>query len=228
MFKRPRLGDENVSVTAVHPRPVVGIVDYGMGNLRSVANAFSTLDCTVHVVAVPAELDSSTHIVLPGVGAFGDGMAALRARGWVDVLSHMVHEEATPLLGICLGMQLLASVGSENGTHAGLGWVPGAVDRLPGEGVRVPHVGWNDVDITRPCRLFQELGERPAFYFVHSFAMRPEADDVVTGTCDHGRAFVATLHDRNVHGVQFHPEKSHRTGLQMLRNFLSIELDAPC
>ena len=228
MFKGPRRGDENVPVTAVHPRPVVGIVDYGMGNLRSVANAFSTLDCTVHVVTMPAELDKTTHIVLPGVGSFGDGMAALRAGGWVDVLSHMVHEQGVPLLGICLGMQLLASVGNENGTHAGLGWVPGGVDRLPGDGVRVPHVGWNEVDIKRPCRLFRELGERPAFYFVHSYAMKPAADDVVTGTCDYGSAFVSTLHARNVHGVQSHPEKSHRTGLQMLQNFLSTELDTPC
>jgi glutamine amidotransferase len=89
-------------------------------------------------------------------------------------------------------------------------------------------VGWNEVDVKQPCRLFHELGDRPAFYFVHSYAVRPEADCVVTGTSDHGRPFVATLHHGNVHGVQFHPEKSHRTGLQLLRNFLSTGLDTPC
>ena len=209
-------------------RVAVSIVDYGMGNLRSVANAFAGMDCVVTVASEPAQLAGSTHVVLPGVGAFGDGMAALRRAGWDDALGALV-SEAVPTLGICLGMQLLASVGHEHGCHDGLGWVPGEVDRLQiGEALRVPHVGWNEVDMTRPCSLLQDLGDRPAFYFVHSYAFHPAAEEVVTGTCAYGPPFVATLHRENVFGVQFHPEKSHRTGLRLLENFLRVSPATLC
>ncbi|MGQ0825725.1 MAG: imidazole glycerol phosphate synthase subunit HisH [Actinomycetota bacterium] len=199
--------------------PAVAVVDAGIGNIRSVENAFAVLDCKVEVASSPAALAASTHVVLPGVGGFGDGMAALREGDWVEALGDAVLRQGRPFLGICLGMQLLAARGTEHGEHAGLGWIDGTVDRLPDAAdIRVPHIGWNDVEPTAPSPLFTEPD---AFYFVHSYALAPRSPAAVAVT-EHGRPFAAAVQRDHVFGVQFHPEKSHRAGLALLRRFLAV------
>jgi imidazole glycerol-phosphate synthase subunit HisH len=200
----------------------VVIIDYGMGNLRSVANAFGTLAAEVEVASTPASLRAASHVVLPGVGAFGDGARNLRQSGWIEPLTEVVQEGRRPFLGICLGMQLLATVGTEHGRWEGLGWFRGSVDRLEtGERpLHIPHIGWNDLQPAPKARLFAGLGERPCFYFLHSYAIKPEDPAVVAARCEYGAPFVAALERDNVFGVQFHPEKSHRLGLSLLKNFL--------
>ncbi len=198
----------------------VVIVDAGMGNIRSIENAFGALGYAVDVATSPRGLVPATHVVLPGVGAFGDGMAALEAGGWVPALEDAVLGRGVPFLGICLGMQLLAAWGTEHGERPGLGWVKGTVERLPdGNGVRVPHIGWNDVETNAPCPLLDDRGG--VFYFVHSYALANDTPDAVAST-EHGRRFAAVVQRGNVFGVQFHPEKSHRAGLGVLRAFAAI------
>jgi glutamine amidotransferase len=203
----------------------VSIVDYGMGNIRSVANAFEALGAETTIVADPDLVQHAERLVLPGVGAFGDGMDKLRRGGWVDELEEAVLRRGTLFLGLCVGMQLLASRGSEHGDHAGLGWVPGSVTRLePADpDCRVPHVAWNDVVFKKSNGLYNGLGESADFYFVHSFALWPDDTDVVSGFCDHGGEFPASVEVENIYATQFHPEKSQKAGMTVLRNFLECK-----
>jgi glutamine amidotransferase len=201
----------------------IALIDYGMGNLRSVANAFAAIGNPVEVVRDAEALRTADRIVLPGVGAFTDGMRNLRERGYDVVLEEEVRGKGKPFLGLCVGMQLLATTGTENGPTAGLGWIPGVVDRLPGgNGVRVPHIGWNDVRVTRNDGLYAELGEADTFYFAHSYAFLPDDPTVATGVCEHGVEFAASVERDNVFATQFHPEKSQKAGLALLRRFLSL------
>jgi len=208
----------------------VVIVDYGMGNLRSVANAVGSLGAEPVLASTPAALDGASHVILPGVGAFGDGIERLRAGGWIVPLDEVVRGRKLPFLGICLGMQLLATSGTEHGTWDGLGWIAGTVARLGADdpSLRIPHIGWNDVEIAGEPRLFSGFDRKqsPCFYFVHSYALIPADGSSITGRCTYGSPFVATIERDNIHGVQFHPEKSHKLGLALLRNF--IALDGPC
>ncbi len=200
----------------------VSIIDYGMGNLRSVANAFTAVGGEPEIVSRAEQLAEAERIVLPGVGAFSDGMRNLRAGGWDEALEREVRQKGKPFLGLCVGMQLLASLGLEHGETEGLGWVPGVCERIAnGDGLRVPHIGWNDVDFTQRDGLYAGLEGSDAFYFVHSFVLRPEDESVVSGVCDYGGPFAASVESGNVCAAQFHPEKSHRAGLHMLRNFLA-------
>ncbi len=201
--------------------PVV-VVNYGMGNLRSVVNAFVAAGGAVTVSTDPHDLDGAGSVVLPGVGAFGDGMAKLGSGGWLEPLT-AVADRGVPVLGICLGMQLLASTSEEHGVHRGLGWIPGRVTRLPSTdpAIRIPHIGWNDVEIVAPSPILADLGPQPAFYFVHSFALETDAPGV-SAVCTHGAPFAAVVQRDNVFGVQFHPEKSHVTGIRLLSNFLAL------
>jgi glutamine amidotransferase len=146
-------------------------------------------------------------------------MHNLERAGWLDVLDDEVRRRGKPFLGLCLGMQLLAERGTEYGDHAGLGWIPGVVERLPAEGVRVPHIGWNDVQIKASSRLGSGLGDSATFYFVHSYVLKTDAEDAITGRCLYGSDFPVMLEHENVFGTQFHPEKSQRDGLTILRNF---------
>ena len=198
-----------------------GIIDYGMGNLLSVKNALIAVGAQVAILDRGAQLTNAGAVVLPGVGAFGKGMAGLRERGFVDALEREVREKKKPMLGICLGMQLLATTGTELGTHEGLGWVPGTVRRfvLPAE-LRVPHMGWNDVRGRGP--LFAGIPETASFYFVHSFHLVPNHGEVVSAVTDYGGDFASAVEHESVFAVQFHPEKSHKHGLQLLGNFVRI------
>lgn len=202
------------------------IIDYGMGNLRSVANAFATLGCEATISNRPEDLHRAKRVVLPGVGAFGDGMHNLQTAGWVEVLEEEVRRGNKPFLGLCLGMQLLATTGLEHGTHEGLNWIPGVVERIPhgDPGMRVPHIGWNDVHFMKKDRLYAGLGDSQVFYFVHSYILRPENPFVVSGICSYGIEFAASLEIDNVYATQFHPEKSHKAGIKLLMNFLDIRI----
>jgi imidazole glycerol-phosphate synthase subunit HisH len=198
-----------------------GIVDYGLGNLRSVAGAVERLGWTPVVTSDPAQLERCDKVLLPGVGAFGDGMRNLRNRGLVEPLTALALEERKPVLGLCLGAQLLVSESEEFGKHTGLGWIEGSVRRIePGEGLRVPHVGWNELRQTGESVLFEGVANSALFYYVHSFVIDPADRSVVKGETDYGRALTAVIERGNVYGTQFHPEKSQLDGLTLLGNFL--------
>jgi glutamine amidotransferase len=200
----------------------VAIIDYSMGNLRSVANAFEALGCRTEIVVDPAKLIDADRIILPGVGAFGDAMSNLRRGGWIPRLNEEVRQKRKPFLGICLGMQLLATTGLEHGEHEGLGWIPGVSRRIESENgsVRVPHIGWNDVKFCKKEGLFASLQDEQTFYFVHSYILAPENPAVVSGVCSYGLEFPAGVESGNIFATQFHPEKSHRAGLAVLKNFV--------
>jgi glutamine amidotransferase len=202
---------------------MIVIVDYGMGNLRSVLNALEALGAQAQISSDPAALTAAERIVLPGVGAFGEAMHRLRERGLVEALTREVGQ-GKPILGLCLGMQLLAERGLEHGEHAGLGWIAGEVRRLepPDPALRVPHIGWNEVTTRPPSRLLAGIPDGSTFYFVHSYHLLPRDQTCVTGTCDYGGPLVAVVEQGHVMGTQFHPEKSQKAGLQLLRNFLAL------
>jgi imidazole glycerol-phosphate synthase subunit HisH len=200
----------------------VAIVDYSMGNIRSVENGFRAAGADVAVVSDPAQLGRARGIVVPGVGAFGDGMRNLDRGGWLEPLEEEIRHKGKPFLGLCVGMQLLAEAGTEHGSHTGFGWVSGVVERLPANGVRIPHIGWNDVAISPGSVLFSGLGESATFYFVHSYALRPSDAAVVSARCSHGTEFAAALEIENIFATQFHPEKSQRAGLKVLSNFAEL------
>jgi glutamine amidotransferase len=202
---------------------VIAIVDYGMGNLHSVRHALDRAGAEAAISAAPEALRAADRIVLPGVGAFGECAARLRATGLIEALEEEVLKRGKPMLGICVGMQLLAETGSELGSHAGLGWMPGTVDRLAPDvrDLKVPHVGWNEVAWTRETPMSKGLSKSPHFYFVHSYRLFPREAALIAAECDYGGAFPAAVQFRNVFATQFHPEKSQDAGLRLLENFLS-------
>lgn len=199
------------------------IVDYGMGNLDSVARAVEECGGNPVVTGDPGELSSAAHIILPGVGSFSDGMSELRGRGLDTVLAAEAGKRI-PLLGICLGMQLLATTGHEGGETPGLGLIPGEVARLQatGTGTRIPHVGWNEVRPTRPCPLFEGIAPGKDFYFVHSFHFQCREPDDEAARTPYCGGFTSCVQRGSVFGVQFHPEKSQKPGLALLANFLAL------
>jgi len=204
----------------------VGIVGYRMGNIASLRNALVAIGARNFVAESSEQLREATHIILPGVGAFPKAMENLRALGFEGALRALALDEGRPMLGVCLGMQILASVGEEHGVSEGLGLIPGRVALLrPEPRLRVPHIGWNDTTAVRDNPLLGPEGAAGCFYYVHSYRFEPESpDDVIMG-CDYGGRFAAGVRRRNVFGVQFHPEKSHDAGLGLLRAFLQVP---PC
>jgi len=195
----------------------VAIIDYGVGNLRSVEKAFAATGCEAIVTGDEAELLAAERLVLPGVGAFGACMKALKERGF----ERLVHErvrEGTPLLGVCVGMQLLFEESDEFGSTPGLGLLKGKVRRFSNELV-VPQVGWNRIHQTQPHALFEGIADGSFCYFVHSFYCEPEDQKVITGETEYGGRYASVVAEENVCGVQFHPEKSQDVGLLMLKNF---------
>jgi len=198
--------------------PRIAIIDYRMGNLRSVQKGFEHAGVTDVVVTDDPEVVSAADgIVLPGVGAFRDASANLRESGLESMLRHKIGA-GTPFLGICLGMQLLADIGLEDGEYTGLGLVPGTCERLPG-GVKIPHIGWNTVEYPAQSALFDGIEESTAFYFVHSYRLVPSDSSVIVGSTEYGVRFAAAVQLRNIYAVQFHPEKSSTAGLHLLANF---------
>ncbi len=197
---------------------MIAIVDYKMGNLRSVQKGFEHAGVDDIVVTDdPGLIGSAQGVVLPGVGAFRDAASNLRESGCEEALLARV-SQGVPFLGICLGMQLLAQVGLEDGEWKGLGLVPGTCDRLPG-GVKIPHIGWNTVEYPRESPLFADIPESTAFYFVHSYRLQPDDPETIVGSTQYGVRFAAAVQSDNVFAVQFHPEKSSTAGLKLLNNF---------
>lgn len=209
--------------------PHVGIVDYQAGNVLSIVNALLHLDARVTVVKEPAQIDSLTHLLLPGVGAFGHCASRLRESGLLPAVENWALKEKRPLLGICVGMQLMADWSEELGHQEGLGWFGGSVERLPDdvEGCRVPHVGWNTVTFQSAFGDFK-VGDSADFYFDHSFAFTGVERGTVVGSCWHARSFPAFISMGSIVAAQFHPEKSQTAGLRLLSGFLSLDQEAAC
>ncbi|MBL8146759.1 MAG: imidazole glycerol phosphate synthase subunit HisH [Anaerolineae bacterium] len=202
---------------------MLAVIDYGAGNLRSVVHALSSLAVSdLRIARAPQELTGASRIILPGVGAFGAGMDQLHAQGLVQPLQQAA-AAGIPILGICLGMQFLFDSSDEMGQHEGLGLLPGRVTRFPETpGLKVPHMGWNQIRAARETSLLDGVAAGSYAYFIHSYycAPRDAADLLLTST--HGISFAAAVQHGNLVGVQFHPEKSQRTGLQILANFMEF------
>ena len=199
----------------------IAIVDAGLGNQRSVEKALQHLGLPAARTRDPAALATATHLILPGVGAFGGFMDALREHHQVEPILARVRAR-TPLLGICVGMQALYQESEEQGRHAGLGLLPGRVARFPAGELPVPHSGWNRVRPARPDPLFA-AGEEPWFYFVHGYRVVDDDPATVLATCDYGGRFTAACRQGSCWGVQFHPEKSQTAGLELLRRFAAVD-----
>jgi glutamine amidotransferase len=195
----------------------VAVLDYGMGNLRSVAKAIERVGGGAEITGEPGEVMAADALVVPGVGAFGACMANLRQAG-LDLAIHRFHAGGRPLLGVCLGMQVLFDVGTEGGRHHGLGMLPGTVVRLP-DGVKLPHMGWNEVTWVRDHPLVAGIPSGTRFYFVHSYACQPQGD-VSVGETEYGVRFPAAVARDNLFATQFHPEKSGDPGLEIYRNLV--------
>jgi imidazole glycerol-phosphate synthase subunit HisH len=202
---------------------VIAIVDYGMGNRRSVEKALEHVGAEPRLTADHAVIAAADGIVIPGVGAFPEAMRRFRAAGLDDLIRERA-AAGVPVLGLCLGMQLLFDGSDEHEGSTGLGLLPGRVTAL--QAPRVPHIGWNLVTFERPSALTEGLGEAAAFYHVHSLAPEPELEDDVIGRGEYGGTFVSIVERGNVMGVQFHPEKSSRDGLALLRNFARVGVAA--
>lgn len=202
---------------------MIGIIDYGMGNLRSVQKALEFLELEASIVNQPSQLADVDGVILPGVGAFRDAIAELRRHDFVTAIKDYVAAEQ-PLLGICLGQQLLFETSFEDGTHEGLGLLAGDVVRFePEPGLKIPHMGWNLVEFAQPSLLFDGLASGEHFYFVHSYYVRPTDVNCILGLTTHGtQQFPAIVAKGNLFATQFHPEKSQRVGLQLLSNFAKI------
>ncbi|HID62858.1 MAG TPA: imidazole glycerol phosphate synthase subunit HisH [Anaerolineae bacterium] len=199
---------------------MIAIIDYGMGNLRSVQRAFQKVGAEVVITDERETIKSARAVVLPGVGAFGDAMTNLRSQGLVETIERVV-ERGKPLFGICLGLQLFFEESEEMGLHRGLGFFPGQVRRFD-VGLKVPHIGWNQVHIRRQGPLLAGLADGSYAYFAHSYYVEPTEDDIILATTDYGLDFASIVGQGNVFGIQFHPEKSQDVGLRILSNFVAM------
>jgi|SRR5580658_2427301 glutamine amidotransferase len=202
----------------------IGIVDYGMGNLRSVLKALTEVGGDARIISQPEEIDKSERIILPGVGAFQDAIATLKEKGLVEPIKRHINR-GRPFLGICLGLQLLFDVGYEDGEHAGMGIVPGKCVRFDvdeKQGLKVPHMGWNQLITRNSSPILRDLPAGCSVYFVHGYHVVPEDKRVIATETDYGGPFVSSIWRDNVVATQFHPEKSQKVGLKILANFAAI------
>lgn len=204
---------------------MITVVDYGLGNIAAICNIYHRLDIPVRTAPNAAALAGAERLILPGVGAFDWAMSRLHASGMREALDELVLIEKRPVLGICVGMQMLAR-GSDEGAAPGLGWIDAQVrlfdeSRLSGA-THLPHMGWNDVQPTRPESLFSGLDTDARFYFLHSYYFAPGDPDDVAAVADYGGPFCCAVRRENVMGVQFHPEKSHQWGIRLLKNFSEL------
>ena len=199
----------------------IAIIDYGMGNLRSVAKAFERLGQAATVTREPKVILDASHVVLPGVGAFPDCMRNLDQYGLMDTVYRSL-SSGKPFLGICLGLQLLFTESEEFGVHPGLGWVRGRVVRFQDNDLKVPHMGWNNLEIRKESPLLKDLPEKAMVYFVHSYYGVPEDPEMIVTTTEYGKPFASSIAKDNVFACQFHPEKSQTVGLKLLQNFANF------
>jgi len=201
---------------------MITIIDYGGSNLRSVQKAFESIGAQMLLADGPEEIGRASKLVLPGVGAFGAGMAALRRRGLEEAIRDRV-AQGVPLLGICLGMQFLFERSEEMGQYTGLGLLSGDVVRFPADGPKIPHMGWNQLLHDEQHPLLRGVPSGAYTYFVHSYYCRPADEAIIIARVDYGGPFAAIVGQDNIYGIQFHPEKSQRVGLTILRNFLALD-----
>lgn len=204
---------------------MISIVDYGLGNVRAFSNMYDRLNIEARVVRHADELRGATKIILPGVGAFDHAMQLLQQSGMRETLDDLVLRQHVPVMGICVGMQILAE-GSDEGQLPGLGWIPGRVRAFKSnsrvQGLPLPHMGWNDVNPKSGLKLFEGLETAARFYFLHSYYFECGRPDRVAATTSYGIDFSCAVHSGNVFGVQFHPEKSHHFGAHLLKNFAEL------
>jgi glutamine amidotransferase len=202
---------------------MITIVDYGTGNLASIANMLKRVGCESLITSDAARIAEASKLILPGVGAFDTGMRNLNDLNLIEVLNEKAMREKIPVLGICLGMQLFVR-GSEEGDLPGLGWVEGRVVRFksetPAGRLKIPHMSWNLIEVARQSRLFADMYDGPRFYFAHSYHVRPDRPEDVLARTTYGYAFASALEKDNIVGVQFHPEKSHKFGMRLLKSFV--------
>lgn len=205
---------------------MIGIIDYGAGNIASVKNAFERVGEDAELFSDPVLSKDYSHLVLPGVGSFRLAMEKLIEGGWPEIIKNEINS-GKPLLGICLGMQLLFDIGDEHGPTKGLGLIPGKVKLMqPSKPLKIPHVGWNRLFAQQDHPVMLGIKDHIDFYFVHSFACIPDYTENILATCDHGGAFTASVVKDSLIGMQFHPEKSQPAGLRILQNF--AEWDGAC
>ena len=196
---------------------MIVIVDYGMGNLRSVQKGFQSQGIEALVSKSPSDISKAEKIVVPGVGAFGDAMKELNKRKLTDPIKDSI-KQGKPFLGLCLGLQLLFEVSFERGEYEGLGILEGEVKRFQ-PGLKIPHMGWNQIKFKGECPIFKNIKNESYFYFVHSYYVEPKDPSAVSATTDYGVEFASAVCRNNIYGLQFHPEKSQELGLKMLKNF---------
>jgi glutamine amidotransferase len=204
---------------------MIGIVDYGTGNLQSIVKLFKRINQEVELTSNPDGVKRAAKLVLPGVGHFAWGMRNLKERGLIEALHESVMNRRIPILGICLGMQLF-SKRSEEGHETGLGWIDGETQRFEGSPdlprLRIPHMGWNSLEIKKNSPLLKNIGPDAVFYFAHSFHVVCADGENILATTRYGMEFVSCFQRDNIFGIQFHPEKSHGNGIQLLRNFANL------
>lgn len=200
---------------------MISIIDYGLGNVLAFRNVFERLNIPVAVARTAGDLEKSTKLILPGVGAFDHAMERLYASGMHSSIEELVVHQKMPVLGVCVGMQMLAD-SSEEGKRPGLGWIPGAVKKFRGPSLALPHMGWNDVTPALSTRLFAGMENDARFYFLHSYCFDCEDSQDVLAVSDYGGRFTCAVNHGKIYGVQFHPEKSHHWGWQLLKNFAEL------
>ena len=204
---------------------MIGIVNYGLGNINAFCNVYKSANLPYFIATTPQDLKKATKIILPGVGAFDHAMSLLNASGMRDCLEELVLNEKIPVLGICVGMQMLGE-SSEEGELRGLGWIPGAVKKLDTSRLtyktRLPHMGWNTVRPARQTSLFDGMDEFSRFYFLHSYYFQCSSEENVLAESKYGATFSCAVNSGNIYGVQFHPEKSHMNGTAVLKNFANL------
>lgn len=201
---------------------MIGLVNYGSGNIQALSNIYHRLGIPFTTVSTPSELAAVDRIILPGVGAFDQAMRELNASGLRAALDREVRQKQKPCLGICVGMQLMAAQ-SEEGSTEGLAWIPGTVRklgyRMSSHSLQLPHMGWNGVETSRPDPIFSGVDLSLGYYFLHSFCFVCQSEDDVLGTTSYGEQFPSVIKHEHIYGVQFHPEKSHQAGIALLKNF---------
>ena len=212
---------------ALQKKSSVLVIDYGVGNIRSVTNALESLGYAHAVSSAVADIKDADIYILPGIGAFEEAMSHLKERGIINVLSNEVLKKKKPILGICLGMQVLAQDSEENGMHKGLGWIEGHILRIPPfAGIRIPHVGWNQLNTLKRIPLFSTVPRQSSFYFDHSYHFSTKKKNIAA-SCEYGTEITAAVQRGNIFGVQFHPEKSQNNGLRVLRAFCEYAREHP-
>ena len=204
---------------------MIGIINYGSGNIYSIANIFKRLNIDHSIIEDPDLLLSCSKLILPGVGAFDETMKLIAGKGFTDILNELVMVEKKVILGVCVGMQIMGN-NSEEGNEAGFGWIRGSIRKLDASLIsdkpKLPHLGWNTLEMKENNILLEDIDPVKGFYFLHNYFFDVDDDNDITAFCQYGKKFACMVNHENVYGVQFHPEKSHHNGIQLFRNFANI------